>query len=90
LIRSAEFFKAKTSKPMNMNIPNRKPVMTPGPPISGIGLPSRFIMSLPTIPAAIMNLLNIGIARYEAAKERAMAVMSGSGSVIMIKGIMER
>ena len=65
LMRSVEFFKAKTSRPMKMNIPARKPVMTPGPPMSGIGFPPRFIMSLPTIPAATMNLLNMGMLRYE-------------------------
>jgi hypothetical protein len=47
-------------------------------------------MSLPTIPAATMNLLNIGMLRYATAKERVMAAMRERGAAIMAKGIMER
>jgi hypothetical protein len=37
-----------------------------------------------------MNLLNMGMLRYEIAKEKAMAAMMERGIVVMAKGIMER
>lgn len=46
---------------MYVKTPRTKPVITPGPPISAIFSFVFFIISIPTIPVAFMNLLKKGV-----------------------------